>query len=122
MTRFDEAKNLLSDISDLGGLGFIVGGAVRDVKMGRDPRDIDIITNLDKRKLKNNWKTFDITHSDRFQTFLLKYDNYPFEISTYTGSILFDPSKKSINLPSFVYSIVLTQASFQLHLFDPSNF
>ncbi len=104
MTRFDEAKNLLSDISDLGGLGFIVGGAVRDVKMGKDPRDIDILTNLDKEKLKNNWKTFDITHSDRFQTLLLKYDNYPFEISTYTGSIQENLKDRDFTINTMLYT------------------
>ena len=57
------AIELLGKIESLGGEALVVGGAVRELLLGKEPKDVDIATNVNLDKIEVNFHTNDIGKS-----------------------------------------------------------
>lgn len=79
------AVELLSAIESLGGEALIVGGAVRDLIMGKPPHDVDIATNVPMEKLEKNFKTYPV--GAKFGVLLIDYKGHKFEVAQYRKDI-----------------------------------
>jgi tRNA nucleotidyltransferase/poly(A) polymerase len=79
------AVELLHRIEDLDpeGEALIVGGAVRDLIIGKEIHDVDIATNIDLSLIEREFRTNDIGKSKDFGIFLTHYKGYQFEIAAY---------------------------------------
>lgn len=80
------------------GDAYIVGGAVRDIILGEDPKDIDIATNTPMEKVEELFKTFDIGKNKDFGINVIKYKGFEFEIAQFRE----DGSYKDGRRPSSV--------------------
>jgi tRNA nucleotidyltransferase (CCA-adding enzyme) len=65
------------------GEALIVGGAVRDIVLGKEPKDVDIATNIDLDKIEQSFKTNDIGKSKDFGIALVHYKGEQYEIAGY---------------------------------------
>ncbi len=61
----------------------IVGGAVRDLVMGKQPHDIDISTNVDIETLIDQFKSYDIGKSKSFGIVVIPFNGFQFEVAHY---------------------------------------
>lgn len=61
----------------------IVGGAVRDIILGKEPHDVDIATNMSMEKVADLFKSFDIGRSQDFGIVAVPYKGFTFEIAHY---------------------------------------
>jgi tRNA nucleotidyltransferase/poly(A) polymerase len=77
------ATDILRVINNNGAEALIVGGAVRDIIMGKEPHDVDIATNMDMEKLGELFKSFDIGQSQDFGIVAVSYMGFTFEIAHY---------------------------------------
>ena len=77
------AIDILRTINDNGAEALIVGGAVRDILLGKEPHDVDIATNMDIEKVADLFKTFDIGTSKDFGIVAVPYKGFTFEIAHY---------------------------------------
>ena len=77
------ALEILDIINKRGSEGLIVGGAVRDIILGKEPHDVDIATNMDMEKVADIFKSFDIGKSQDFGIVAVPYKGYTFEIAHY---------------------------------------
>jgi tRNA nucleotidyltransferase/poly(A) polymerase len=77
------ALEILDIINKRGSEALIVGGAVRDIILGREPHDVDIATNMDMPKVADTFKSFDIGKSQDFGIVAVPYKGYTFEIAHY---------------------------------------
>jgi len=81
------AIELLGKIEALGGEALVVGGAVRDLLLGKEPKDIDIATNVPIEKLVENFHTNDIGKSKDFGIIVISYKKYNFEVAQYRKDV-----------------------------------
>ena len=82
-----EVKFILNELNKYGN-GYIVGGAVRDHLMGKNPDDYDFATNINYSRLKNifiNYYPREIGKS--FGILLIKMSNEKFEIAKFRKDI-----------------------------------
>jgi putative nucleotidyltransferase with HDIG domain len=83
------AIDVMEVIEDAGGECLIVGGAVRDMLMGKQAHDIDLATNMHldhaERLLQKNLtaSSHDIGNSKDFGVFTVVYNNFNFELAHY---------------------------------------
>ena len=77
------ALEILDIINKRGSEALIVGGAVRDIILGKEPHDVDIATNMDMEKVADTFKSFDIGKSQDFGIVAVPYKDYTFEIAHY---------------------------------------
>ena len=77
------ALEILQTINKQGAEALIVGGAVRDIILGKDPHDVDIATNMDMEKVAELFKSFDIGRSQDFGIVAVPYKGFTFEIAHY---------------------------------------
>ena len=77
------AVELLGHIEALGGEALIVGGAVRDLLIGKIPHDVDIATNVDLDKIEDKFSAYDLGKSKTFGVIGVKYKGHIFEIAHY---------------------------------------
>ena len=77
------ALEILHTINKQGAEALIVGGAVRDIILGKEPHDVDIATNMDMEKVADLFKSFDIGKSQDFGIVAVTYKGYIFEIAHY---------------------------------------
>jgi len=77
------AVELLGQIEALGGEALIVGGAVRDLLIGKIPHDVDICTNVPIKKLESKFHTNDIGKSKDFGILTISYRGHNFETAQY---------------------------------------
>lgn len=77
------ALEILQTINKQGAEALIVGGAVRDIILGKDPHDVDIATNMDMEKVADLFKSFDIGRSQDFGIVAVPYKGFTFEIAHY---------------------------------------
>ena len=77
------ALEILQTINDNGAEALIVGGAVRDIILGKEPHDVDIATNMDMEKVAELFKSFDIGRSQDFGIVAVPYKGFTFEIAHY---------------------------------------
>ena len=77
--------NILKQIKKHGGNAWIVGGAVRDLVVGKEPHDIDIATDLPIDELEKIFKTYDIGKSRDMGIVVINQGGYQFEIAQLRG-------------------------------------
>jgi tRNA nucleotidyltransferase (CCA-adding enzyme) len=65
------------------GKAYIVGGAVRDIVLGKEPDDIDIATNVPMEKIEELFKTHDIGKNKDFGIVVIDYKGYSMEIAQF---------------------------------------
>ena len=64
------------------GQGYIVGGFVRDIFLGLDPKDCDFVTDIDYERLKEIFKNFKPKEMGKhFGIIQIKIDGIPYEIA-----------------------------------------
>ena len=77
------ALDIIRTINKHGSEALIVGGAVRDIILGKEPHDVDIATNMDMKKVADIFKSFDIGKSQDFGIVAVPYKGFTFEIAHY---------------------------------------
>jgi tRNA nucleotidyltransferase/poly(A) polymerase len=77
------AVDILRNIEKRGYKAYIVGGCVRDIILGKKPKDIDIATNLDIKELEKMFKSKDIGKSKDFGIITVSYGGYNYEIAQF---------------------------------------
>jgi len=77
------AVSILNKIEKAGYKAYIVGGAVRDIIMGRASNDIDIATNMPMEKIESLWKVHDIGKSKDFGIVVVREGGYSFEVAQF---------------------------------------
>ena len=65
------------------GDAYIVGGAVRDLVMGKEPDDIDIATNVPMEVTESLFTTYNIGKNKDFGIVVIKHGMFDFEISNF---------------------------------------
>jgi tRNA nucleotidyltransferase/poly(A) polymerase len=71
----------LNDINK--GEAFLVGGCVRDIVMGVEPNDFDIVTDIPMDVLEQNFKVADIGKSRDFGILCVIIDDEPYEVAQF---------------------------------------
>lgn len=94
-----KAKKILNQFLLDGFSAYVVGGAIRDIVMGREPKDIDIVTSAgtdDVRRVahKNNWTTVEIGAA--FGIVNVVAEGECFEIATFATDMESDPQEALI--------------------------
>mgnify|MGYP005642275251 FL=1 len=77
------ALEIIGAINNTGSEALIVGGAARDILLGKTPHDVDIATNMDIEKVSDLFQAFDIGSSKEFGIVAVPYKGYTFEIAHY---------------------------------------
>jgi tRNA nucleotidyltransferase/poly(A) polymerase len=79
----DEAFEILGEIQAHGRLAVIVGGAVRDLVLGRPLTDVDLATDMPLAELSSLFKTHTVGRSEQFDTVVISRGGRTFEISRF---------------------------------------
>ena len=79
----DEAFEILGEIQAHGRLAVIVGGAVRDLELGRPLTDVDLATDMPLAELSSLFKTHAVGRSEQFDTVVISRGGRTFEISRF---------------------------------------
>lgn len=78
------AVDVLKKIENLGRYdAYLVGGCVRDIVLGIDPKDIDIATNCPIEVIDSRFKTHDIGKSKDFGIVVVNYGGYSYEVAQF---------------------------------------
>ena len=77
------ALDILRTINNNESEALIVGGAVRDIILGKEPHDVDIATNMDLERVAELFKSYDIGKSKDFGIVAVPYKGFNFEIAHY---------------------------------------
>ena len=80
-----EAFGIIREISAHGRIAVIVGGAVRDLLIGRPLTDVDIATDMPLDELSSLFKTHTVGRSETFETVVITRGGHAFEISRFRG-------------------------------------
>ncbi|MFW6173114.1 MAG: hypothetical protein ACOC5T_05160 [Elusimicrobiota bacterium] len=78
------AVGILKDIEKKGFKAYIVGGCVRDIILGKKPKDIDIAGNMPLDDIKKYFNTYSLS-GDEFGIIGIKYSGYTFEYAMFRG-------------------------------------
>lgn len=65
----------------------IVGGAVRDLILGNEPKDIDIATSIDMDTIAQHFQVDEIGKSKNFGILNVHFGDYTFEVSHFRNNI-----------------------------------
>lgn len=85
------AVQILQKINKAGYRAYIVGGSVRDIILGQNPKDVDIATNAPIDLLDKMFKTYDIGKSKDFGIVVAKQGGHDFEIAQFRGDSYVKP-------------------------------
>lgn len=85
----ERAHQLLMALEDAGFEAYVVGGAVRDLLMGRTPHDYDIATSARPDDIRHvaeekGWHTAEI-NAEAFGIVVVVLEGQPFEVATFRG-------------------------------------
>ena len=85
----ERACQLLTALEDAGFEAYVVGGAVRDLLMGKEPHDYDITTSARPEDIravaeKEGWHTVEI-HGEAFGIVVVVVGGQTFEVATFRG-------------------------------------
>jgi tRNA nucleotidyltransferase/poly(A) polymerase len=84
MTLLDLGKKLLCEITEAGYEAYIVGGAVRDIAMGKtDIHDVDIATNMPIEIIKQMYHTVEYGGGEKHGTVIVVYNGTSFELTQF---------------------------------------
>jgi len=76
---------VMTKIETKGSNAWVVGGAVRDIVLGTNPKDIDIATNMKMDELEKIFKTYDVGSSRDFGIVVVNHKGFQFEIAMLRG-------------------------------------
>jgi tRNA nucleotidyltransferase/poly(A) polymerase len=79
----DEAFEILREIEAHGRLAVIVGGAVRDLLLGRPLTDVDLATDMPLAELASLFKTHAVGRSAQFDTVVIARGGRAYEVSRF---------------------------------------
>jgi tRNA nucleotidyltransferase/poly(A) polymerase len=87
--ELSNALKLCMEIENLSpnGEALIVGGSVRDILLGKTPKDIDIATNVSIDILERNFHTNDIGKSKDFGIVLIHYKGEEYEVAQFREDV-----------------------------------
>jgi tRNA nucleotidyltransferase/poly(A) polymerase len=78
------AVDILNMINKKGYKTYIVGGCVRDLVLGKKPKDIDIATNAPVKELEKLFpKTYDIGKSKDFGIIVIRHNGFSYEVAQF---------------------------------------
>lgn len=77
-----DALRIISRLKDFGYDGYLVGGAVRDLIIGKKPKDFDIVTSAEPGRIKKIFRNSRII-GKRFRLVHIFYPEKIFEVSTF---------------------------------------
>jgi len=81
---YSAAVKVLNRIeSELSEKAYIVGGCVRDIIMGKEPKDVDIASSADPEQISQIFKTHDIGKSKDFGIVVVQQDGFSFEVAQF---------------------------------------
>lgn len=85
MNEFEVAKEVVKMIEsiDSNGTTVIVGGAVRDIIMGKTPNDVDIATSISIDKIETVFNSHDIGKNKDFGIVVINHKGFDFEIANF---------------------------------------
>jgi len=81
-----DAFRIISHLRNYGYDGYIVGGAVRDLLIGKKPKDFDIVTNAEPAKIKRLFRNSRII-GKRFRLVHIFFGERIFEVSTFRSTV-----------------------------------
>jgi len=79
----DEAFAIIREITARGRFAVIVGGAVRDLQLGRPLTDVDLATDMPLEEISSLFKTYPVGRSEQFDTVVIARGGRTFEISRF---------------------------------------
>jgi len=77
-------RELVARLDAAGHVGLVVGGAVRDLLLGRDPKDFDVVTTARPEQVRALFDNARLI-GRRFRLALLRYPGMTVEVSTFRG-------------------------------------
>ena len=80
------AVGIISALQKQGFTAYLVGGCVRDLLLGIEPKDFDIATNARPQQIKRCIKNAYII-GRRFRLVVVRHENYQFEVSTFRRTL-----------------------------------
>lgn len=84
MTEKEACYDVLKILNECGhGAAYLVGGAVRDIYMGREPKDYDIATNIPMDIIETLFTTHDIGKNKDFGIVVIKHESFMFEVAQF---------------------------------------
>ncbi len=128
------AVKIVRQLQDSGYEAYIVGGAVRDILLGRSPKDFDIVTDASPRQVHKIFRNSRLI-GHRFRIVHVFFTNKIFEVSTFRstaehsdysdnnfGTIDEDASRRDFSINSLYYNpIDRTITDFNRSLNDLKN-
>lgn len=114
-----EAIRIINHLRYHGFEGYIVGGAVRDLAIGKTPKDFDIVTNAEPTKIKRLFRNSRII-GKRFRLVHIFFGSKIFEVSTFRsladgttgnsfGTMVEDVQRRDFTLNALYYDPVKEQ-------------
>ena len=102
----DEVNTIFNTLYDNGYKGYLVGGCVRDILMGKTPDDYDFTVECIPEETKRLFRKFSVFETGlKHGTISVKINNYVFEITTFRTEGKYEdmrhPSFVSYTTPSF---------------------
>lgn len=85
---FSNAFRILAAISARGYLAHVVGGAVRDLLLGREVADVDLATDMPLEELAGIFRTVPVGRSLLFETVVIPLDHRHFHVSRHRGGAM----------------------------------
>ena len=80
------ALKVLYRLKDEGHCAYLVGGGVRDILLGRDPKDFDVVTDAHPETLRNIFRNSRII-GRRFRLVHVYFDSEVVEVSTFRANV-----------------------------------
>ena len=84
------ALRILYRLRDNGFVGYLVGGCVRDLLLGREPKDFDVVTNATPNELKRMFRNCRLI-GRRFRLAHLHYQDEIIEVATFRSQAADEP-------------------------------
>jgi poly(A) polymerase len=88
------ALRALYRLKDNGFVGYLVGGCVRDLLLGREPKDFDVVTNATPNELKRMFRNCRLI-GRRFRLAHLHYQDEIIEVATFRSQAADEPEPES---------------------------
>ncbi len=93
MTELQIATSIISTLKDYGHTAYIAGGAVRDMKFGTHPSDIDIATSAKPSEIEHIFKKT-VPIGKAFGVINVIENGYSFEVSTFRTDIEYEDGRR----------------------------
>jgi poly(A) polymerase len=89
------ALRILYRLKDNGFIGYLVGGCVRDLLLGREPKDFDVVTNATPNEIKRLFRNCRLV-GRRFRLAHLHYKDEVIEVATFRSQASDEPEPEQV--------------------------